>query len=103
MFSNQALVELETRRQRLVATADGLRADLGQDLAVFVGSMGWADRAVGWLRGARPLLWVAAPAAGYWLARRGRTVVRWLPMVLPWWQVARNVGARLGRRAPRAS
>ena len=94
MFSDRALTELETRRQQLIAAAENHRNRLRRDVATLAHALGWLDAAADWLQRARPLLWVAAPAAGYLLARRARTVLRLLPLVLPWWRVARSFGRR---------
>jgi hypothetical protein len=98
MFSSRALGELEVRRQQLIAAAVDHRAALQTDLLDLTNALGWVDRAASWLHRARPLLWVAAPAAGFLVARRARTILRWLPSLLPWWRVAQAIGVRLGRR-----
>lgn len=98
MFSDRALTELEARRQQLIAAAKGHRTRLQSELLDLTDSVRWVNRAAGWLRGMRPLLWVVAPAAGFLLARRGWTVLRWLPSVLPWWRVVRSVAARIGAK-----
>jgi hypothetical protein len=96
MFSDRALSELECRRSQLLVAAETHRANLRNDLSKLTATLGWVDRAAAWLPRARPLLWVAAPAAGYLVARRARALLRWLPAILPWWRIARHVAARLG-------
>lgn len=94
MFSSRTLGELETRRQSLIVAAADHRARLHHDWSRLADSLSWLDRAVHWAREARPLLWIAAPMAGYTLARRGRVLLRWLPLIWPWWRIAKSLGAR---------
>ncbi|HOY57841.1 MAG TPA: hypothetical protein PK640_06855 [Verrucomicrobiota bacterium] len=94
MFSSRTLGELETRRQSLITAAADHRARLHDEWSRLADSLGWADRAVHWARGVRPVLWIAAPVAGYAVARRGRVLLRWLPLIWPWWRIAKSFAAR---------
>jgi hypothetical protein len=98
MFSTRALGELEARRQQLIAASEAQRRQFQTSLGDLTMALGWVDRVAGWLHWARPLFWAAVPAAGYLAVRRARTILRLIPMVLPWWRVARSLAARLGPR-----
>jgi hypothetical protein len=96
MFSTRTLAELEARRQQLLAASEAQRTQFCGSLAELTAALGWVDRVTGWAHQVSSLLWVAAPAAGFFAARRARTALRLVTMVVPWWRIVRRLVGRFG-------
>jgi len=98
MFSSRALSELEARRQQLIAAAQTQRDQFQAGLEGLARSLAWTARVAGWVQAARPFFWTGTSAVGFFLARRVRTVLRLVPLLLPGWRIARDIVARLGSK-----
>lgn len=110
MFWQAQLKALEARRQRVISESDLARALIevhGRDLGR---SLSWVGTALGWVQAARPLAWLAAPAAGLLLGGRVRRIIRWAGVAGPVFRGLRVALARwrmpargaAGGTAPRA-
>jgi hypothetical protein len=95
MFGQTRLNELRARKELLVAQAAAHRQVLALDAETVAHSLRWLDVAVGWWQRIKPFAWIAAPFAGFYAVRHGRSVWRWasgLGQVAQWLLRLRRFG-----------
>jgi len=77
MFGQTRLSELRARKELLVVEADAHRQLLALDAQAAAHSLRWLEPVHrGWQQ-VKPFAWLVAPVAGFYVARRGRSVWRW--------------------------
>jgi hypothetical protein len=94
MFANRELTRLSLRKAELLADSDALRGKLLQDWAKLRPTVAWVEGGMRLTRRIRPLLLVAAPLLGFWLARKGQSGLGgWWRKLLVGWRLWRSVAA----------
>jgi hypothetical protein len=77
MFGQARLNELRSRRELLLAQADAHRQLITLDVQNVVHSLRWVDSFQRIWQQLKPLASLAAPVAGFYGARKGRSLWRW--------------------------
>jgi hypothetical protein len=85
------LKALRERKRLLVARSQTCRQALTMQLDTFRGDSAWLHRGVDSLARYRSFLWLAAPVAGFLIARRARVLRRFLIRGLTAWQVVDRI------------
>ena len=88
MFGQTQLNELRSRKELLLAQADAQRQLIALDAQNVVHALRWLDSVHRAWQHVKPLASVAAPVAGYYMARKGRSLWRWVVLLV---EVGRRV------------
>ena len=90
MFGQTKLNELRSRRELLLAQADAHRQLITLDAENVVHTLRWVDSFHRTWQHLKPLASMAAPVAGFYAARKGRSLWRWVVLLV-------EVGRRVSR------
>jgi len=88
MFGQTRLNELRTRKELLLVQANAQRQLIALDAQNVVHALRWLDSVHRAWQHVKPLASVAAPVAGYYMARKGRSLWRWVVLLV---EVGRRV------------
>ena len=77
MFGQTQLNELRSRKELLLAQADAHRQLIVLDAENVVHALRWLDSVHRAWQNLKPLASMAAPVAGFYAARKGRSLWRW--------------------------
>ncbi len=88
MFGQTRLNELRTRKELLLVQASAQRQLIALDAQNVVHALRWLDSVHRVWRHIKPLASMAAPVAGYYMARKGRSLWRWVVLLV---EVGRRV------------
>ena len=77
MFGQTRLKELRARKELLLGQADAHRRLIALDTQDIAHALRWVESVQRAWQHFKPLAWLAAPVAGFYLAQRGRSVWRW--------------------------
>jgi hypothetical protein len=89
MFAERQLNELRLRKEIVVARADVNRLLVRLHAGRVATSVRWVEAVADVGRKLAPYRWIAAPAAGYLLARRSRGAGKWFGWATQIWSLAR--------------
>jgi len=88
MFGQRQLNELHARKELLLVQADAHRQLIALDAQNIVHALGWLDSVHRAWQHLKPLASMAAPVAGFYAARKGRSLWRWAVLLV---EVGRRV------------
>jgi len=88
MFGQTRLNELRTRKELLLVQANAQRQLIALDAQNVVHALRWLDSVHRAWQHIKPLASMAAPVAGYYMARKGRSLWRWVVLLV---EVGRRV------------
>jgi len=88
MFGQTRLNELRTRKELLLVQANAQRQMIALDAQNVVHALRWLDSVHRAWQHVKPLASMAAPVAGYYMARKGRSLWRWVVLLV---EVGRRV------------
>ena len=88
MFGQTRLNELRTRKELLLVQANAQRQLIALDAQNVVRALRWLDSVHRAWQHVKPLASMAAPVAGYYMARKGRSLWRWVVLLV---EVGRRV------------
>ena len=88
MFRQTRLNELRTRKELLLVQANAQRQLIALDAQNVVHALRWLDSVHRAWQHVKPLASMAAPVAGYYMARKGRSLWRWVVLLV---EVGRRV------------
>ena len=88
MFGQTRLNELRTRKELLLVQASAQRQLIALDAQNVVHALRWLDSVHRAWQHIKPLASMAAPVAGYYMARKGRSLWRWVVLLV---EVGRRV------------
>ncbi len=88
MFGQTRLNELRTRKELLLVQASAQRQLIALDAQNVVHALRWLDSVHRAWQHVKPLASMAAPVAGYYMARKGRSLWRWVVLLV---EVGRRV------------
>jgi len=88
MFGQTRLNELRTRKELLLVQANAQRQLIALDAQNVVHALRWLDSVHRAWQHVKPLASMAAPVAGYYMARKGRSLWRWVVLLV---EVGRRV------------
>jgi hypothetical protein len=89
MFTAQRLSELEQRKQLLLAQSAIQRGLIQLHAHNAAGSLNWVQPVQRMMHTAGPWAWIAAPVAGFFVARNWRSALRWGLRGLSLWRLVR--------------
>jgi hypothetical protein len=93
MVSAKELARLQARKELLVAQCDLQRGILYLECTRLRESLNWVGRSAGWMQRVLPWLPLAAPVAGFLVARRWKTLIGYAGKAFGWrmlWRVFRR-------------
>jgi len=88
MFGQTRLNELRIRKELLLVQANAQRQLIALDAQNVVHALRWLDSVHRAWQHVKPLASMAAPVAGYYMARKGRSLWRWVVLLV---EVGRRV------------
>lgn len=84
MVSKIRLQQLREQKDLLVTECDLHRGILHLEITRIRHSFDWVSRGGEWLHKVRPWIPLAAPVAGFFMARNWRTVLKWSGRAVSW-------------------
>ena len=91
MFGQTQLNELRSRRELLLAQADAQRQLMALDAENVVHTLRWLDSVHRAWQHLKPLASMAAPVAGFYAARKGRSLWQWAVLLVEAWRRVRRI------------
>jgi len=88
MFGQTRLNELRIRKELLLVQANAQRQLIALDAQNVVHALRWLDSVHRAWQHVKPLASMTAPVAGYYMARKGRSLWRWVVLLV---EVGRRV------------
>ena len=82
MFGQTRLKELRSRKELLLVQADAHRQLITLDAQNVVHALRWLDSVHRAWQRFKPLMRMAAPVAGFYMARKGRSLWRWAALLV---------------------
>lgn len=84
MVSEAKLREIAEQKALLVAQCDLHRGIIAVEITRAKHSFDWFDRVSIWIQKVRPWMPLAAPVAGFFVAKNWRTMLKWSGRTLSW-------------------
>ena len=91
MFWQTRLNELRSRKELLLVQADAHRQLIALDAQNVVHALGWLNTVERAWQRIKPLASMAAPVAGFYMARKGRSLWRWAALLVEVGRRARRI------------